>query len=56
MTEPAPKKQLSLADRYREKSGLYKLGFDFESFKGISFPFIAMGLPIVLAILIWQLL
>ena len=56
MTESAPKKVLSHLDRFREKSGLYKLGFDMESAKGISFPFIAMGLPIVLAILIWQFL
>ena len=56
MSETAPKKVLSPVDRFRERSGLYKLGFDMESVKGISFPFIAMAVPIILAIVIWKAL
>ena len=56
MSDSAPKKQFGPIDKFREQSGLYKLGFDFESMKGFGLPFIAMGVPIVLAILIWQFL
>ena len=35
-------------------SGLYKFGFDIESLKGFMFPFLAMGVPIVLAVAIWK--
>ena len=54
MTDSAPKKEFGPVDRFREKSGLYKLGFDMESVKGISFPFMAMVIPIILAIIIWK--
>jgi hypothetical protein len=56
VTDPAPKKQFGPVDKFREQSGLYKLGFDFESMKGFGLPFIAMAVPIVLAILIWKYL
>jgi hypothetical protein len=51
-----PEKQFGPVDKWREMSGLYKLGFDPESFKGLMFPFLLMGGPIVLAILMWQFL
>ena len=35
-------KNLSLIDRWREKSGLYKLGFDPSSAMGLIFPFAAV--------------
>ena len=35
-------KKLSLVDRWREKSGLYKLGFDPSSAMGLIFPFAAV--------------
>lgn len=35
-------KQVSPIDRWREASGLYKLGFDEESFKGLVLPIIAV--------------
>lgn len=56
MSDSAPKKQFSPLDKFREQSGLYKLGFDMESVKGFGLPFLAMAVPIVLAILIWQYL
>jgi hypothetical protein len=34
------KKNVSIIDRWREMSGLYKLGFDPESVKGLGFPVI----------------
>lgn len=37
-------------------SGLYKLGFDPESFKGLMFPFILVGGFVVLGFLIWKFL
>ena len=52
MSDSAPKKQFGPVDKWREQSGLYKLGFDMESMKGFGLPFIAMAVPIVLAILI----
>ncbi len=39
-------------DSARERSGLYKLGFDPESFKGLMLPFILAGGGIIGAILI----
>ena len=56
VSDSAPKKQFGPVDKVREQSGLYKLGFDFESMKGFGLPFIAMVVPIILAILIWQYL
>jgi hypothetical protein len=54
MSDTAPKKQFGPIDKWREASGLYKLGFDQESLKGIMFPFLAMVVPVVLAIVIWK--
>lgn len=54
MSDSAPKKDFGPIDKWREASGLYKLGFDFESFKGFALPFIAMGVPILLALAIWK--
>jgi hypothetical protein len=51
VSDPAPKKQFGPVDKFREQSGLYKLGFDMESMKGFGLPFIAMAVPVVLAIL-----
>ena len=54
VSDSAPKKDFGPIDKWREASGLYKLGFDFESFKGFALPFIAMGVPILLALAIWK--
>ena len=37
-------KKVSPLDRWREMSGLYKLGFDPESAKGLAFPFVTVAL------------
>ena len=37
-------KKVSPLDRWREMSGLYKLGIDPESAKGLAFPFVAVAL------------
>ena len=51
-----PKKDYGPVDRWREASGLYKLGFDGESFKGFMLPFLCMAIPAVIALLIWRYL
>ena len=56
VTDSAPKKDFGPIDKWREQSGLYKLGFDMESIKGLGLPFIAMIVPAILAILIWKYL
>lgn len=46
-----------MLDQARDLSGLYKLGFERESFIGISLPFIiVIGVGGVLGVLIWQFL
>jgi hypothetical protein len=52
VSDSAPKKQFGPADKFREQTGLYKLGFDPESLKGFLFPFIAVTVAVVLAVLI----
>jgi hypothetical protein len=54
VSNSAPKKDFGPIDKWHEMSGLYKLGFDFESLKGFMLPFMAMGVPIVLAFVIWK--
>ena len=54
VSESAPKKDFGPIDKWREMSGLYKFGFDFESFKGFALPFIAMAVPTILALAIWK--
>ncbi len=56
VSESIPKKDFGPIDKWREMSGLYKLGFDPESFKGLMFPFILVGGFVVLGFLIWQFL
>jgi hypothetical protein len=51
-----PQKNFGPVDKWREASGLYKLGFDAESFKGFALPFMMMAVPAILAILIWKFL
>ena len=42
-------------DEVRDRTGLYKLGFELPSFLGISLPFaIVIGLGGVLGLIIWQ--
>ncbi len=55
-TDSDVKKHFGPIDKWREQSGLYKLGFSEESFKGLMFPFLAMIVPIILGILIWKFL
>lgn len=54
MSETVPEKRFGPIDKWREASGLYKLGFDAESFKGLMFPFLLMVVPVILAIAIWK--
>ena len=56
MSANEPKKNFGPVDRWREASGLYKLGFDAESFKGFMLPFLCMAIPVVMALLIWKYL
>ena len=56
MSEHSVKKDFGPVDKWHEQSGLYKLGFDMESAKGLLFPFMAMVVPIILGIMIWKLL
>jgi hypothetical protein len=56
VTDSAPKKNFGPIDKWREMSGLYKLGFDIESIKGLTLPFVAMIVPAILALLIWKYL
>ena len=51
--DPNVKKDFGPIDKFREQSGLYKLGFSEESFKGFMFPFLAMVIPLLLGILIY---
>lgn len=42
-------------DEVRDRTGLYKLGFEKESFIGFSLPFaLVIGIGGVLGIIIWQ--
>jgi len=43
MSDSDYEKKVSTLDRWREMSGLYKLGFDPESAKGLAFPFVAVA-------------
>lgn len=43
-------------DRFREKSGLYGLGFRKESVAGLLFPFIIVGIALVVAFLVFRVL
>ena len=56
MSANEPKKEFGPVDRWREASGLYKLGFDGESFKGFMLPFLCMAIPAVIALVIWRYL
>ena len=56
MSESIPKKKFGPVDKWHEMSGLYKLGFDPESFKGLMFPFIAVSGFVVIGFLIWHYL
>ena len=56
MSVNEPQKNFGPVDKWREASGLYKLGFDAESFKGFVLPFLMMAVPAILAILIWKYL
>lgn len=51
------KKDHGPIDEVRDRTGLYKLGFEKESFIGISLPFIiTIVVGGVLGVLIWQFL
>ena len=57
MSDETPRKDRGVIDRYHALSGLYKLGFERESFIGISLPFIiTFGVGGVLGLLIWKFL
>lgn len=42
-------------DRFREKSGIYGLGFRKESVVGLIFPFIIVGIALVVALLVFRI-
>lgn len=57
MSQGGYKKDHGPIDEARDRTGLYKLGFEKESFIGISLPFIlVIGIGGVLGVLIWQFL
>jgi hypothetical protein len=57
MSDETPRKEHGMLDQAREMSGIYKLGFERESFIGISLPFIiVIGVGGLLGVLIWQFL
>ena len=56
MSVNEPQKNFGPVDKWREASGLYKLGFDAESFKGLVLPFLIMIVPAIFAFLIWKYL
>lgn len=54
MSESTPTKNFGPIDKWREMSGLYKLGFDPESLKGLMLPFMLTGIFVVFGFLIWM--
>ncbi len=57
MSDETHRKEHGVIDQAREMSGLYKLGFEWESFIGLSLPFILVGgIGGVLGFLIWKFL
>lgn len=52
MAEKFYEKDFGPVDAARERSGLYRLGFDIESLKGFMLPFILVGPAVVAAYLI----
>lgn len=57
MSDGTYRKDHGLVDQARETSGIYKLGFEKESFLGFILPFaIVIGIGGVLGLLIWQFL
>jgi hypothetical protein len=43
-------------DGFREKSGIYGLGFRNESVMGLRFPFLIVGIALVAAVLVFRVL
>ena len=57
MSDGSYQKDRGLVDQARETSGVYKLGFEKESFLGFALPFaIVIGIGGFLGVLIWQFL
>jgi hypothetical protein len=57
MSEGSFHKDHGPVDQARELSGIYKLGFERESFLGFALPFIiVLGVGGILGLLIWQFL
>ena len=55
MSQGSYKKDHGPIDEVRDRTGLYKLGFEKESFIGITLPFaIVIGVGGVLGLIIWQ--
>ncbi|MCC6791112.1 MAG: hypothetical protein IT336_05480 [Thermomicrobiales bacterium] len=57
MSQGSYQKDHGAIDEVRDRTGLYKLGFEKESFLGLSLPFIiVIGVGGLLGVLIWQFL
>jgi len=57
MSDRGPRKDHGPVDQVRDVTGLYKLGFEKESFLGLMLPFaIVIGVGGLLGVLIWQFL
>lgn len=57
MSDGSLRKDHGPVDKVRDVTGLYKLGFEKESFLGLMLPFaIVIGIGGVLGILIWRFL
>ena len=55
MSEDNYEKDHGPTDEVRDRSGIYKLGFEKESFIGFSLPFvIVIGVGGILGLIIWQ--
>ncbi|HKG26103.1 MAG TPA: hypothetical protein VKB09_10675 [Thermomicrobiales bacterium] len=55
MSEENYEKDHGPIDEVRDRSGIYKLGFEKESFIGFSLPFvIVIGVGGILGLIIWQ--
>lgn len=57
MSQGSYQKDYGPIDEVRDRTGLYKLGFEKESFLGFILPFvIVIGVGGILGLLIWQFL
>ena len=53
MTQERFPKEHGPIDEVRDRTGLYKLGFELSSFLGFSLPFVAFGGAVILALILY---